>query len=270
MPWIPRNVAAASIGTALAALVVVALAAAASQRTSAIVELQVAPRGPGSVSASPAGVDLDDDNAPVTEPCDQNDDDDSCRWGYEQGTSVTLSASAGRPAGPSSAGARPIARAPAPARLTLDAGMTSIVAIFSPAAAGREVFRRWRQRHGHDRSLRQLLHVDDQNDADACFELAPRQPGQVDGDAGCRPHLQGLESRLRADERADVHDRRHRSADLGGRDLRRRRPAAAPDHDQGAVPPDQDGERRRPGHRLEARLRRRSALRSTTTARRSP
>ena len=85
MPWIPRNVAAASIGTALVALVVVALAAAAARRTSAIVELQVAPRGPGSVAASPSGVDLDDDNAPVTEPCYENDDDDSCRWGFEQG-----------------------------------------------------------------------------------------------------------------------------------------------------------------------------------------
>ena len=265
MPWIPRNVAAASIGTALVALVVVALAAAAAQRTSAIVELQVAPRGPGSVAASPSGVDLDDDNAPVTEPCDQNDDDDSCRWGFEQGTAVTLSA---RPeSGRTFVGwSTPDCPGTGSCTLTLGAGVTSIVAIFSPLRLGVKYSGR-RERHGHDRSLRELL-PRRPGRRRRVLRARSGKPGQVDGDSGCRPHLQGLESRLRATERADVHDRRDRPADLGRSGVRRRRSARAPDHDQGAVPPHEDGGRRRSGHGVEARLRRRSATRATTTARR--
>ena len=170
MPWIPRNVAAASIGTALAALVVVALAAAASQRTSAIVELQVAPRGPGSVTASPRGVDLDDDNFPVTEPCDQNDDDDSCRWGFEQGTAVTLSA---RPdSGKAFVGwSTPDCPGTGSCTLTLGAGITSIVAIFSPLRLGVKYSDSQSGTVTIDRSANSCL--DDQGDADACFEVAP-------------------------------------------------------------------------------------------------
>src|SRR5688572_11578343 len=170
MPWIPRSVAAASIGTALAALVVVALAAAAAQRTSAIVELQVAPRGPGSVAASPRGVDLDDDNAPVTEPCDENDDDDSCRWGFEQGTAVTLSA---RPdSGKSFVGwSTPDCPGTGSCTLTLGAGITSIVAIFSPLRLGVKYSDDESGTVTIDRTANSCL--DDQDDADACFELAP-------------------------------------------------------------------------------------------------
>ncbi len=170
MPWIPRNVTAASIGTALAALVVVALAAAASQRTSAIVELQVAPRGPGSVSASPAGVDLDDGNARVTEPCDQNDDDDSCRWGYEQGTSVTLSA---RPdAGRTFVGwSTPDCPGTGSCTVTLEAGVTTIVALFSPL---RLAVRYSGNGDGGTVTIDRSASTCNQSGADACFELAPR------------------------------------------------------------------------------------------------
>ncbi|MBA2298735.1 MAG: hypothetical protein H0W14_11945 [Actinobacteria bacterium] len=122
-------------GTALATLVVVALAAGARERVSAVVELQVAPRGPGTVSASPAGVDLDDGNAAVTQPCDQNDDDDSCRWGYEQGTSVTLSATAD--SGKSFVGwSTPDCPGTGSCTVTLDAEVTSVVALFSPLKLG--------------------------------------------------------------------------------------------------------------------------------------
>ena len=170
MPCIPRNVAAASIGAALAALVVVALAAGAPERSSAIVELQVAPRGPGSVVASPTGVNLDDDNAKVTEPCERNDDDDSCRWGYERGTSVTLSATAD--AGKSFVGwSTPDCQGSGPCTITLDADVTTIVALFSPLKLG-VVYSG--NGDGGTVTIDRAAGSCRQSGADACFELAAR------------------------------------------------------------------------------------------------
>ena len=170
MPCTSRNIAAALLGAALAALCAVALASAAPSRVAAIVELQVAPRGPGTVTASPAGVDLDDDNLPVTEPCERNDDDDSCRWGFEQGTAVTLSATPD--SGRSFVGwSTPDCPGTGSCRLTLDAGITSIVAIFSPLRLGVKYSDDESGTVTIDRSANSCL--DDQGDADACFELAP-------------------------------------------------------------------------------------------------
>jgi len=165
-----QNVAAAWTGAAFAALVVVALAAGAGARAAALVELQVAPRGPGTVVASPAGVDLENGNTPVTAPCDDNEDDDSCRWGFEQGTAVTLSATA--ETGKAFVGwSTPDCPGTGSCTLTLESGVTSIVALFSPLRLGVKYSDDDSGTVTIDRSANSCL--DDQGDADACFELAP-------------------------------------------------------------------------------------------------
>jgi hypothetical protein len=168
MSCISRNVAAALLGAAFTALAVVALAAGAGERTAAIVELQLAPRGPGVVSASPAGVDLDDGNAAVTAPCNENDDDDSCRWGYEQGTSVTLSATAD--SGKSFVGwSTPDCPGTGSCTVTV-ADVTSIVAIFSPLKLA---VRYSGNGDGGTVTIDRPANTCSHGGADACFELAP-------------------------------------------------------------------------------------------------
>ena len=100
----------------------------------------------------------------------QNDDDDSCRWGFEQGTVVTLSA---RPeSGKTFVGwSTPDCPGTGSCRLTLGAGITSIVAIFSPLRLGVKYSDDESGTVTIDRSANSCL--DDQGDADACFEVAP-------------------------------------------------------------------------------------------------
>ena len=178
MPCISRNVAAAMGATALAALVVVALASGAPERTSATVELQVAPRGPGEVSASPAGVDLDGGNAAVTEPCGKNKKNQggsSCRWGYEQGRTVTLSAKAD--SGKSFVGwSTPDCPSTGACTVTVDAGVTSIVALFSPLKLGVIYSDDDAGKVTIDRSANSCNKDDPDTpgNADVCWELAPR------------------------------------------------------------------------------------------------
>ena len=170
MSCISRNVAAALLGTAFAALVAVALAAGAAERTAAIVELQVAPRGPGEVSSeTPGGVDLDNGNAAVTQPCGANNGDDSCRWGYEQGRSVTLKAEAD--SGKNFVGwSTPDCPGTGSCTVTLDADVTSIVALFSPLKLA--------VKHSDDGGTVTLerpanANTCSQNGAKVCFEIAP-------------------------------------------------------------------------------------------------
>ncbi|MCP9487837.1 MAG: hypothetical protein MSC30_18515 [Gaiellaceae bacterium MAG52_C11] len=170
MPGTWRNVAAAFGGAALAGLALVTLAAGASARTAAVVELQVAPRGPGTVSASPAGVDLDNGNVAVTEPCDRSDGADSCRWGFERGTAVTLSAKAD--SGRSFVGwSDPDCPGTGSCTLTLDADLTSVVAVFSPLKLA---VRYSGDGDGGTVTIDRSANTCTEDGADACFELAPR------------------------------------------------------------------------------------------------
>jgi hypothetical protein len=107
--------------------------AASGDRAATLVTLQVAPRGPGVISASPAGV--DDSNQPVTSPCDQNDGQESCAWHYPPGTKVTLSAKPNGGAG-FSGWSSPDCTGTGSCSLTLDSAVTSIVGLFNPLKLG--------------------------------------------------------------------------------------------------------------------------------------
>ena len=133
-----RIVAAAIAGWAAAGLLAVAIAsdAPAGRTAATLVTLEVAPRGPGVVSASPAGVDLDNNNAPVKQPCAENDGQNLCRWGFPRGTSVKLSASV-QAGGKSLAGwSTPDCPGSGPCTVTLDQDVTTIVATFNPLTLG--------------------------------------------------------------------------------------------------------------------------------------
>jgi len=95
-----------------------------------LITLQVAPRGLGSVSAAPPG--LDSDNHPVAE-CSRNYAQHACEWRYARGTRVTLTAK------PDSATGRSFASwstldcpATRPCEVVLEDDLTSIVAVFTP------------------------------------------------------------------------------------------------------------------------------------------
>jgi hypothetical protein len=129
-----RGIVAAAIPGCATALVVAALASGGSRGT-ALVELQVAPRGPGTVSAVPAGVDLENDKQPVTQPCFDNEGDDSCLWGYPPGTRITLTAKAD--SGKSFSGwSSPECPGTGSCTIALDEDPMSVVAQFSPLRLG--------------------------------------------------------------------------------------------------------------------------------------
>jgi Fibronectin type III domain/Divergent InlB B-repeat domain len=123
--------AAALAGAAAAGVFLAAFAAGAGGKaTPTVVTLQVAPRGLGSVSANPPG--LDSDNQPVSE-CTRNFAQHACEWRYERGTTVTLTAK------PDVATGRSLASwstADCPGtgtcKVALDDDLTSIVALFTP------------------------------------------------------------------------------------------------------------------------------------------
>jgi hypothetical protein len=126
-----RIVAAALAGAAIAGVFLAAFAAGAGGKSTAtFVTLQVAPRGLGSVSANPPG--LNSDNQPVSE-CTDNVAQHACEWRYERGTTVTLTAK------PDAATGRSLASwstADCPGtgacKVALDDDLTSIVALFTP------------------------------------------------------------------------------------------------------------------------------------------
>ena len=128
-----RIVAAAFAGSVTLALLGATLAPDAPSQSA--VELQVAPRGLGSVSAEPPG--RLSDGTPVTEPCTDNGGDEACSWFFESGDQVTLSAS-GEPGFTSSfvGWSTPDCPGTGPCSLTLDDELTTIVARFSPLALG--------------------------------------------------------------------------------------------------------------------------------------
>src|SRR5438874_2186722 len=130
----PRIVAAALTPCATLGLVLVALISGTAHGSpAALVTLQVAPRGPGVVSVSPAGV--DSGGQPVTGPCDRNQESDSCSWQYPTGTTVRLTATPD--SGKSFSGwSSPDCAGAGPCSLTLDSASTSIAALFSPLRLG--------------------------------------------------------------------------------------------------------------------------------------
>ena len=128
--------ALAIVAAALAGIGVAGFGAAAfgreagEERAAARVTLQVAPRGLGSVSADPPG--LDSDNQPVAS-CSRNEAQHSCEWGYERGTTVTLMAKPDSATGRSLAGwSMPDCPGTGTCKLVLDDDLTSVVALFTP------------------------------------------------------------------------------------------------------------------------------------------
>lgn len=129
-------IAAAALGAASAAgLALVPFASGGSRAPAALVTLDVSPRGPGSISTSTAGgIDLDNGNAAISQPCEENVGEGLCHWAFPSGTSVTLAANA---EGTGFAGwSNPDCPGTAPCTIALDDAVTSIVALFSPLTLG--------------------------------------------------------------------------------------------------------------------------------------
>ena len=120
--WI---VAAALGGGALTTLTVATLALGAADTRTALVTLQVAPRGPGSVSAVPVG-------AGDGHPCRQQDGSADCRWSYERGTTVRLTATADGPGKSFVRWSDAECGTNDTCTVRLDDDLTSVVAVFSP------------------------------------------------------------------------------------------------------------------------------------------
>ena len=249
-----RIVAAALGGGAVTALTVAALALGAGAESSALVTLQVAPRGPGSVSAVPAP------SAGDPHPCTGHDAENDCEWSYEQGTSVRLNAVVDSGRGEEllrleRARLRHEQLVHRPRRRPADVRRRPV----RPVDAGREVLRQRRRRdrvgqpcRGAVRSGRGARRRD----------ILPRLPAaharRADRDGG-HDAVPGLERAgrlsLRAHERGHVHDRGRGSADLGRGAVRERAAAAAGDDDQRRVQAAQSRQRQRPRHGVEAGLR---------------
>src|SRR5947209_7863444 len=130
----PKIVAAALLPCVILGLLLLARGSSAARGSSeALVTLQVAPRGPGVVSASPAGV--DSDGQPVTAACDRNEGSDSCAWRYPAGATIQLRANPD--AGKSFSGwSTPDCPGTGTCTVTLDSDLTSVVAVFSPLRLG--------------------------------------------------------------------------------------------------------------------------------------
>jgi hypothetical protein len=126
----PKIVAAALVGSAIAGLMLIGLASGAGNRRTASVTLQVAPRGPGTVSVSPKGTGSDPN------PCDANKGQNDCTWTYERGTSVTLTAAVLSSGKSFSGWSTPDCSGTSPCTITLDQDATSIVATFNPLTLG--------------------------------------------------------------------------------------------------------------------------------------
>ena len=126
----PRIVAAALIGAATAGLLLAGLASGAGRHAVASVTLQVAPRGPGTVSVSPVGGGFD------ANPCDQNQGDSSCTWTFDRGATVKLTAAVAAGGKSFSGWSTPDCPGTGPCTVTLDQDATTVVATFDPLTLG--------------------------------------------------------------------------------------------------------------------------------------
>jgi hypothetical protein len=125
------GIAAALAGAVAAGVLLTAFGTGAGgEATTTGVTLQVAPRGLGSVSANPPG--LDSDNQLVSE-CTRNYAQHACEWRYARGTTVALTAKPDPAAGRSLA-SWSTADCPGTGtcKVVLDDDLTSIVALFTP------------------------------------------------------------------------------------------------------------------------------------------
>jgi hypothetical protein len=124
----PLVVAAALLGACATSFLLAALAFASGSHGSAVVTLQIAPRGLGTVSVTPP------DNDSFSN-CSANHDQGSCTLTYDRGTHVRLSASsdAGRTL---SSWSTPDCPGTGDCELTLNDDATSIVALFNPLRLG--------------------------------------------------------------------------------------------------------------------------------------
>ena len=128
-----RIVAAALGGGALTTLIVAALALGAGDTSDALVTLQVAPRGPGSVSAVPHERRR---HASVHRTATVEND---CEWSYERGTTRQADAIVDRGAGKSFVGwSDPECGTNTSCTVRLDDDLTSVVAVFAPLMLGVE------------------------------------------------------------------------------------------------------------------------------------
>ena len=130
MPVRPLVVAAALVGACTTAFLLAALAFASGSRGSAVVTLQIAPRGLGTVSVTPP----DNDSLSV---CDgkEHTDQASCTLTYNRGDHVKLTASSdeGRVL---SSWSTPDCPGTGDCTLSLDDDTTSVVAVFNPLRLG--------------------------------------------------------------------------------------------------------------------------------------
>ena len=126
----PLVVAAALVGAFAASFLLAALAFASGSHGSAVVTLQIAPRGLGTVSVRPLGSNPDGD-------CigSDNTDSQSCFLTYNRGDKVKLTASSDRGRTLSS-WSTPDCPGTGECDLTLDDDVTSIVALFDPLRLG--------------------------------------------------------------------------------------------------------------------------------------
>jgi hypothetical protein len=133
-----RRITAAALGTVLAlGLAVAALVSAAGGRSAtSLVTLEVAPRGPGSISTDTPGFDLDagNDTTPISGPCTNNEGEGECRWGFARGTPVKLTAN---PNGDRFNGwSTPTCPGTGSCTVTVDDDVTTIVGQFNPLTLG--------------------------------------------------------------------------------------------------------------------------------------
>jgi chitodextrinase len=130
-----RIVAAALAGSVILALVGAGLVPDAGGQIPGDVELRVAPRGLGQVTADPAP--RDSNGGPETQPCTDNAGEEFCPWFFERGDPVRLTAG-GEPGRTSSfvGWSLPDCPGTGSCTVTLDDEVTSVVARFSPLALG--------------------------------------------------------------------------------------------------------------------------------------
>ena len=211
----PLVVAAALVGAFFVASLVAALAFASGGRVSADVTLQIAPRGLGTVTATPA----DKNGFSV---CSDNTDGQSCPFTYNRGDHVKLAASSDARPG---VGVLEHSRLSGHRGLHGDLGRRHHVDRrgVQSVAARRAVVVGW-CRHGDGGSGRQGLPPGPATKRRCVLlRVRPRHDGQADRE-GRGKNVRPLESWLRAHEREDLHDHRERRDDLGRSALRRRRP----------------------------------------------
>lgn len=133
-----RPIAAAALATVLACgLAVAALATASGGRSAtSLVTLEVAPRGPGSISTDTPGFDLDagNDTTPISGPCTASEGEGECHWGFSRSTAVKLAAN---PSGDGLNGwSSPDCPGTGSCTLTVNDDVTTIVGQFNPLTLG--------------------------------------------------------------------------------------------------------------------------------------